>query len=116
MKFEIIDKNFINDLNIEQNNIKEVYTYKNGEEIIGLIIIKNCKDNMLYFKIFDEYQGLGYGKQMVHEALNLLKEHEHKELNFIIDRNNIKAIKIITSLGGVHLSNIGSLSKYRINL
>lgn len=116
MNFEIIDKKILNELNIVQDNIKEVYAYKNNNKLIGLIIIKNNKDNMLYFTIFDEYRGLGYGKQMVNEALKLLKEIGNTELNFILDRKNIKAIKIITSLGGIHLSNIGSLSKYRIYL
>jgi len=71
---------------------------------------------MLYFTIFDKYQGLGYGKQILKDALNLLKEIGYNELNFIVDRKNIRAIKIITSLRGKLLSNIGNLSKYRIDL
>lgn len=115
MKLEKIDKSIIDNIDLE--NEKEYYVYKNtNNEIIGIVTISDDDNNILKFCILDKYQNKGYGKKMVKEALNVLKMKGYEELNFIIDRHNIKAIKIITSLGGIHLSNIDNLSKYIITL
>lgn len=116
MKLEKIDKNIIDNINLEIGNEKEIYAYKNiDNEIIGIVIISD-DDNILKFYILEQYQNKGYGKKMVKEALEILKMKGYEEISFIIERHNIKAIKIITSLGGIHLSNIENLSKYIITL
>lgn len=117
MSFEKITKDVINDLKLNIDEEKIVYAYKgDSDNIIGIIAFFNDGDTLLDFYILDKYQGQGYGKKMLKDALNLLKMNNYREINFIVNRSEIKAIKIITSLGGQHLSNVGNLSRYKILL
>lgn len=117
MRLEKISENVINNLGLEVSVGKEMYVYKNDvNEIIGLVILSDDDKNILNFYILDKYQNNGYGKKMLKEAIEIFKIKGYKELNFIIDRSKIKAIKIITSLGAKHLSNNENLSRYIIEL
>lgn len=117
MIFEKITKDVINDLKLNIDEEKILYAYKDdSNNIIGMIAIYKDCNTLLDFYITDKYQGQGYGKKMVKDALSLLKMNNYKEVDFVVNRSEIKAIKIITSLGGQHLSNIENLSRYKILL
>lgn len=117
MKFEEISKEIIKDLNIEICDNRYAYVYKDSNNNnIGIIIISSDETNILDFYIFDEYQGYKYGEKMLKDALNILKLNGYHRVDFIVDKKEVKKIKIINSLGGQYISTITNQCRYKILL
>lgn len=117
MYLEKVNSKIIDGINVDIKEDDDIYIYKNDNaEIVGISVISSGNENVFRFYILDKYQGNGYGKRLVDASLKMLKNNGYKEIYFVLHRSNIKAIKIISSLGGKHLSNIEDLCRYVIYL
>jgi ribosomal protein S18 acetylase RimI-like enzyme len=93
----------LNQYNISGNKLAYVLIKHN--KIIGQLFldlgIKN-KENILcilLISVLKEFQGQGYGKQLISLSEKLAKENKLNILELIVDKNNSYAIKFYEKLG-----------------
>lgn len=76
-----------------------IYDYYDNNIYIGRFILETINDYHLLWKvkIFDEYQGKGYGKKMMQEILDTFK----KDFYLYVRADNTIAIKLYERFGFV---------------
>lgn len=92
---------------ISNNKIGTVYIAKIDNKIIGMVCVLYSVSTVLGDKvgiledmiIHPDYQGKGFGKQLINYALKCSKENGLKRITLLTDYNNEKAISFYNKNG-----------------
>lgn len=105
-------------ISIELFSDDEVYILRDSSsrEFIGISVLSVHDTNPIRFKVVDKYQEHGYGKQILKESLEIMKNKGYDKVVFTVKRSDAILIKVIHDLGGEFLSNRGDLAQYVIYL
>ena len=102
-------------INVEK---MDIFCYYKDKKNIGYSLINKNGLNIdnFYIKIFNQYQGNGYGNLLFIETLNILKSRGFKDLTINIHLSNYKMINIILKNGGIEVTNLNGIKKFIIKL
>lgn len=95
-------QDIINEYNV---NNKLAYVLMINNKIIGQLFLDlgiKSKENILcvlLISVLKEFQGHGYGKQLISLSVKLAKENKLNILELIVDKNNLHAINFYEKLG-----------------
>lgn len=93
-----------------QNNIIDIFVLSNDAELIGELHARYQSDDdnfavrgrrayLFAFRVHKNYQGKGYGKYLIKEVIEILKEKGYSEFTIGIEDDNLIAHHIYHSLG-----------------
>jgi len=106
-----LNKKTIAEMNI--SGYKNVYILKKENEILGVGMYSSDLDvNMIYFMVYDQYRGNGYGSILLKNLLFILKNEQHKEIILEFENSNKKCINLISKFGAIQLSTRDNLVRY----
>ncbi len=107
------------------------YELFDGDSLVGKIQIRHTPshgmgvpENLashIYYEIIPEYQGRGYGKEILALGIEKAKEIGLKEIFITCMENNLASKKIIESNGGIFMEEAivpdkGKMLKYKISI
>ncbi|MCM1540888.1 MAG: GNAT family N-acetyltransferase [Blautia sp.] len=93
-----------------QNNIIDIFALSNDSKLIGELhtryqsddnnfAVRGTRAYLFAFRIHQNYQGKGYGKYLIKEVIEILKEKGYSEFTIGIEDDNFIAHHIYHSLG-----------------
>lgn len=93
-----------------QKNIIDIFVLSNDSKLIGELHAKYQSDDdnfavrgrrayLFAFRVHKNYQGKGYGKYLIKEVIEILKEKGYSEFTIGIEDDNLIAHHIYHSLG-----------------
>lgn len=86
---------------IETNPLAHYYVYVLDNKVIGYIgtWINDMAGEVINFCIATEFQGHGYGDELLSYALDVMKEAKINSVSLEVRESNIKAIKLYQKYG-----------------
>jgi ribosomal-protein-alanine N-acetyltransferase len=83
-----------------KNSFSEIFVFENGKKL-GYVIYRKLLDEgeILRIGIKKEYQGRGFGKKLLKELLEILKEKGIKAVFLEVRENNAPAIRLYEKNG-----------------
>lgn len=92
------------------------YNFNCDDKEIGKILLNSDlnKEDSVFIQINNQFKNRGYGLKLFNLALNILKEHNIKEIKVNIPEENYKMLKIISKYNAIHLTTIDGVGKYLI--
>jgi len=110
IEFLKVDKKI--DKILEIVDYEHIYKLVKDDKTIGYGTINKDKENMVFIFIEENSRGYGYGKMLFMKILEELKNKGFKEIKVVFKKENMQMLKIVTGVGGLHLSSLGENVKY----
>lgn len=89
---------------LEVVDYEDIYKLVKDDKIIGYGTINKDKENYIYIYIEELSRENGYGKLLFSKMLEEVKKANFKEIKVVFRRDNIQMLKIVSGVGGVHIS------------